>query len=78
LNEGIYTVNVELDNSNNGQIYDRHFGRYKFMVGSGAEHRWGLVKFPAEWARAPTFSQPLLSSETQTRSTDDAATTLLD
>lgn len=78
LNEGIYTVNVELDNSNNGQIYDRHFGRYKFMVGSGAEHRWGLVKFPAEWAWAPTFSQPLLSSETQIRSTDDAATTLLD
>jgi ABC-type polysaccharide/polyol phosphate transport system ATPase subunit len=63
LNEGIYSVNVELDNSEDGEIYDRHFGRYKFIVGTGAEHRWGLVRFRAEWAWNPSFTQRLSSSD---------------
>lgn len=74
LNEGIYTVNVELDNSEDGEIYDRHFGRYKFMVGTGAEHRWGLVRFRAEWAWNPVFSETLSAAESHIRPTNGTIT----
>lgn len=74
LNEGIYTVNVELDNSADGEIYDRHFGRYKFVVGTGAEHRWGLVRFPAEWARNPAFTETLSATESHLHSTHGTIT----
>lgn len=77
LNEGIYTVNVEINDFEDERIYDRHFGRYKFMVGAGADHRWGLVKFPAQWAWSPTFGESLLPSESGARSTNEAVTTLL-
>jgi ABC-type polysaccharide/polyol phosphate transport system ATPase subunit len=77
LNEGIYTVNVEINDAKDGQIYDRHFGRYKFMVGSGAEHRWGLVKLPAEWAWTPNFGDTSLPANPHARSTNEAVTTLL-
>jgi len=74
LNEGIYTVNVELDNSTDGEIYDRHFGRYKFVVGMGGEHRWGLVRFPAEWAWNHAFTQTLSVAESHLRSTHGTIT----
>ena len=74
LNEGIYSVNVELDNSEDGEIYDRHFGRYKFIVGTGAEHRWGLVRFRAEWAWNHAFTETLSAPESHIRSTNGSIT----
>jgi len=74
LNDGIYSVNVELDNSEDGEIYDRHFGRYKFMVGTGAEHRWGLVKFRAEWSSNPAVGETSSAAESHLRSSNGTTT----
>jgi len=49
LNDGVYSLTVELHDLEYTEVYDRHPERYKFLVGTGREHPWGLVKLPAEW-----------------------------